>query len=320
MTTFRTNDPGATRRPLTGLLLAGLVLASLVLATTLACPAVATAQVVVLANGSPITELDIQQRMKLMETSTHQKTSREQTIRDLIDDRLKIAKAKSYGLEVTDQEVDTAFENMAKRQHITVEQFSQVLERAGIMPNTIKARVRAEITWNNLVRGRYSSTLQVGESDIANALRENNEKENPSVGYTYTLYPIIVVASRAEATSEAKRQLVENLRARFLNCKEGLPLARSLREVAIREPINRNSSDLPLALRDLLNNMEVGRLTAPEVTEQGIQLFALCGKKQSIEETPAKREAREKIYQKRFESESKKFLDEIRKQAMIEYK
>jgi len=315
MTTFRTNDPGATRRWLAGLMLAGLVSA-----LTLACPAGASAQVVVLANGSPITELDIQQRMKLIETSTHQKASREQTIRDLIDDRLKISKAKVYGLEVTDQEVDAAFDNMAKRQHITPEQFAQVLERSGIMPSTIKARVKAEITWTNLVRGRYSSTLQVGETDIANALRDNNEKNNPSVGYTYTLYPIVVVATRTEAASDARRQLAENLRARFLNCKDGLPLARSLREVAIREPINRSSSDLPAALRDLLDSMEIGRLTAPEVTEQGLQMFALCGKKQSAEETPAKREAREKIYAQRFESESKKFLDEIRRQAMIEYK
>jgi len=298
----------------------GLFLAALALAITLLCPLAARAQVVVVANGSPITELDIQQRMKLVETSTHQKANREQVVKDLIDDRLKIAKAKVYGLEVGDVEIDAAFDNMAKRQKLTVQQFSQVLERSGIMTSTIKARIKAEMTWNNLVRGRYSSSLQVGESDIANALRDSNEKDNPSVGYVYTLYPIIIVASRGETNSETKRQIAENLRARFQNCNEGLPLARSLREVAIREPINRNSTDLPPVLRDLLGSMEVGRLTAPEVTEQGLQMFAVCGKKQSADETPAKREAREKIYSKRFESESRKFLEEIRRQAMIEYK
>lgn len=310
MTTTKTTDPRPARR----------WLAALALAAALLSPLAARAQVVVVANGSPITELDIQQRMKLQEVSTHQKANREQVIKELIDDRLKIAKAKVYGLEVGDAEVETAFANMAKRQKLSVQQFSQMLERSGIMPGTIKARVKAEITWNNLVRGRYSSSLQVGETDIANALRDNNEKDNPSVAYVYTLYPIVIVASRGEANSEIKRQLAENLRARFQNCNDGLPLARSLREVAIREPINRNSTDLPPVLRDLLGSMEVGRLTAPEVTEQGLQMFAVCGKKQSADETPAKREAREKIYSKRFESESKKFLEEIRRQAMIEYK
>lgn len=297
-------------------------LAGAVIALALAAPAIANAQVVVVANGSPITELDIQQRIKLIATSTHKTPTREETIKDLIDDRLKISKAKTYGLEVSDEEVNQAFENMAKRQRISVQQFSQMLERSGIMPTTIKVRIRAELTWNQLVRGKYGSALQVGESDIAKVLRDRNESEKAGVGYIYTLYPITIVAARGlpEAAMEAKRREAENLRSRFLTCNEGLTLARALRDVAVREPINRNSSDLAPQLRELLGGMEVGHLTAPEVTEQGLQMFALCAKKESADDTPAKREAREQIFTRRFESESKKFLDEIRKQAMIEYK
>jgi peptidyl-prolyl cis-trans isomerase SurA len=61
-------------------------------------------------------------------------------------------------------------------------------------------------------------------------------------------------------------------------------------------------------------------LTAPEVTAQGLQMFAVCAKKETTTESPLKHEVREQIFTKRFESESKKFLDEIRKSAMIEYK
>ena len=49
-------------------------------------------------------------------------------------------------------------------------------------------------------------------------------------------------------------------------------------------------------------------------------MFAVCNKKESSTESPLKRELREQIFTKRFESESKKFLDEVRKSAMIEYK
>ncbi|HLA20520.1 MAG TPA: SurA N-terminal domain-containing protein [Pseudolabrys sp.] len=297
-------------------------LAGAIVALALAAPSLAYAQVVVVANGSPITELDIQQRMKLVATSTKTKPTRQEVINDLIDDRLKIAKAKVYGLEVSDAEVDQAFENMAKRQRISVQQFSQAVERAGIMPSTIKARLRAELTWSQLVRGKFGSSLQVGESDIAKILRDRKDSESATVGYVYTLYPITFVVGRgsSEGAIEAKRREAENLRSRFLTCNEGLPLARALRDVAVREPINRSAADLAPQLRELLSNIEVGRLTAPERTEQGLQMFALCAKKESAEDTPAKREAREQLYSKRFESEAKKYLDEIRKQAMIEYK
>jgi peptidyl-prolyl cis-trans isomerase SurA len=294
--------------------------AGAMIAIVLACPA--AAQVVVIANGSPITEYDIQQRMKLEASASQKGAVRQQIIDDLINDRLKISKAKVYGLEVDDGEVNRAFEGMATRQHVTVQQFSQVLERAGISPNTVKARIRAELTWQQLVRGKFGASLQIGESDIASALKDRNESEVSAVGYVYTLYPVTVVVPRgsSEATVSAKRSIADNLRTRFASCNEGLAMARALRDVAVREPISRSSADLSPQLREILGSIEVGHLTAPEVTPQGLQMFAVCSKKETTAESPLRREVREQIYAKRFESESKKFLEEIRKSAMIEYK
>ncbi|MGA7154647.1 MAG: SurA N-terminal domain-containing protein [Pseudolabrys sp.] len=294
---------------------------SVVVTLTFAAPTTSYAQVVVIANGSPITEYDIQQRMKL-DAISQKSPNRQQAINDLIDDRLKIARAKVYGLEVGDSEITGAFENMAGRQHITLAQFTQVLERSGISPNTVKARIRAEMTWQQLIRGKYNSSLQIGDSDIAKALKDKNEGDAPAVGYIYTLYPVMVVVARgsSEATISAKRSEAENLRSRFASCADGLAMARGLRDVAVRDPITRNSADLSPQLRDLLGNIQVGRLTPPEVTAQGLQMFAVCNKKESATDSPQKREMREQLFVKRFESESKKYLDEIRKAAMIEYK
>jgi peptidyl-prolyl cis-trans isomerase SurA len=296
-------------------------LAAAIVALAFVAPVSVHAQVVVIANGSPITEYDIQQRLKL-DAISQKPQNRQQVINDLIDDRLKIARAKVYGLEVGDSEINGAFENMATRQHITTEQFTQVLERAGISPNAVKARIRAEMTWQQLIRGKYNSSLQIGDSDVAKALKDKNEGDAPAVGYIYTLYPVMVVVARGsnESVISAKRSEAESLRSRFASCTEGLAMARGLRDVAVRDPITRNSADLNPQLRDLLGNIQVGRLTPPEVTAQGLQMFAVCNKKESATESPQKREIREQLFAKRFESESKKYLDEIRKAAMIEYK
>jgi peptidyl-prolyl cis-trans isomerase SurA len=296
-------------------------LAGTMIAAALAAPCAAGAQVVVVANGSPITELDIQQRTKLNTTSAKKPPTRQEVINELIDDRIKIAKAKVYEAIATDAEVDNAFENMAQRQHVTPQQFAQMHEHSGIAASALKARLRAELTWGQLIRGKFNSTLQIGESDIATALRARNETDAASVGYIYTLYPIMVVAARgsSEAILKAAVSQAENLRSRFASCNEGLAMARALRDIAVREPLNKSSADLAPALRDLLGNMQVGQLTPPEATAQGLQMFALCNKKESTAESSVKREVREKIYAERFEAEAKKFLDEIRKQSMIEY-
>src|ERR1700690_3380078 len=76
--------------------------ASAALAVAVAVPAGAFAQVVVIANGSPITAYDIEQRTKLITTSTHKAPTPQEVIQDLIDDRIKIKKTKSSGFEVPD--------------------------------------------------------------------------------------------------------------------------------------------------------------------------------------------------------------------------
>ena len=297
-------------------------LAGAAFAAAVAMPAAAFAQVVVVANGSPITVYDIDQRTKLIALSTHKNPTREEVIKELIDDRIKITKAKSYGFEVPDAEVDNTFNNMAKNQHLTEEQFGQLLERSGIAPNTIKARIRAELTWSQLVRGKFSASLDVGESEITKALRARNENPAETVGYIYTLYPVMILVPQGSSADlmEAKRREAESLRGRFVSCKVGLAFARALRDVAVREPITRSSAELAPQMRELLGNMPIGQLTTPDVTPQGLQMFALCDKKESKTDSPLAREIRQQLFAQRFEAEAKRFLDEIRKQAMIEYK
>lgn len=282
----------------------------------------AQAQIVVMVNGSPITALDIEQRTKFEQLTTRKTPSRQEIINTLIDDRLKIFIAKRYGLEVDSGEIDQAVQSMARRTGATPAQLEQSLAHSGISINTLKAKVRADLTWSQLVRGRYGASLQVGEADINSALLSRGIDAKDTVGYVYTLYPITVVVPRGAGNTviDAKRRTAENLRSRFQNCTEGLRLARALRDVAVREPISRSTADLSPQLRETLGSLEVGKMTAVEVTPQGLQMFALCDKKQSTTESSVKREVRDEIFSKRFEERGKKFLEEVRRSAMIEYR
>jgi peptidyl-prolyl cis-trans isomerase SurA len=56
------------------------------------------------------------------------------------------------------------------------------------------------------------------------------------------------------------------------------------------------------------------------VTPQGLQMFAVCDKKETKTDSPIKTQLRQELFAKRFENQAKQYLEEIRKQAMIEYK
>ena len=283
-------------------------------------PSTVKAQVAVLVNGAPITEIDITQRSKLTQLSTNKTPSRKEVIDDLINDHLKIFIAKRYGLEVSDTDVNNAFSNMAQRSRATAAQMEQSLTSRGVGINNIKLRIRAELGWGQLVRGRFGQSMQVGEADIQTALQSRSEEEKSSHSFLYKIYPIIFVGSGDDADGAARRREAESLRARFNSCDQDLRTARTLRGVVVKEPIIRNSTEFSAPQREILDKIEIGKLTTPEVTAQGIQMFAVCERKATTADSPVKRQLREEMYNKRYETQSKKFLDEVRRQAMIEYR
>jgi peptidyl-prolyl cis-trans isomerase SurA len=119
---------------------------------------------------------------------------------------------------------------------------------------------------------------------------------------------------------EARRREAEGLRARFQNCDDGLRLARGLRDVAVREPILRNSADVSAKQREVLDGTAVGHLTPPDVTPQGIEVFAVCSKKATTGTNAAATDVRNELFGQKFEAQGKEYLQKLRRAAMIEYK
>ncbi len=276
------------------------------------------AQIVLYVTGQPITAYDIEQRSKLVGLGGKPK-SRKEVIDELIDDRIKVAAAKRFNFEMSQAEVDTAYAGIARNAGTTTDQFSKMLEGRGVNPNTLKARLKADMTWNQMVRGRFGKSLDPSEKDIFEAEMKTDQKES---GVEYTLHPITFVVPRGSPANavEARKREADALRQRFQSCNTGLAFARALREVVVRAPIRRNSADLSPALREVLAKVEVGKVTPPEVTEGGIEVFALCQKKATNSDSPTKRKVRDEIFQKRFQSRAESYLKELRSQAMIEYK
>ena len=277
-------------------------------------------QIVVIVNGEPITALDIEQRSKLTQLSTHKAPTRQEVLDELINEKLKVREAKKFGLEISASEVDTAYATMASRMRVTADQLTDQLAKSGIHVTTLKARIKADLTWPQLVRGRYSSSLQIGDKDVLTAM---DPKSSDTVGYDYTLRPILflVPAGSAEAFVEGRKREAEALRNRFQDCDAGIAFARALKDVAVRDQVIRSSADIPAELRKVLEGIEVGRLTAPEVTKFGVEMFAICAKKESAaDNSPVRRQVRESIMAQRYEERSKAYLQELRRGAMLEYK
>jgi len=296
----------------------------LVAAAVLAITSIARAQeeVVVLVDGEPITSLDVQQRMKFMQLSTHKVPTRQEAIDSLIDQLLELREAKRYDIAPTDADVNSAFDNVASHMGVDAQKLTQLLRNGGASAETLKLQLKAQIAWTSLVRGRYKASLEIPDSDIEAELKLHGSDQKSDVGYEYTMRPIILVVPHGspDAAYEARKRDADALRGRFTNCNDGIAFAQGLPEVAVRDPVYKSSADLPQQLRDILDNTDIGHLTPPEQTDEGIQMFAVCSRKESKTDTPEARKLRDEMFQKKFGAKAQRYLADLRRQAMIEYK
>ena len=278
--------------------------------------------VVVMVNGEPITNYDIDQRSKLNFLSTHKPPVRNEVIDELIDEKVKIKEGKKYSVDPSTSDIDQAYVSMSTRMRIGPEQLTKTLEAQGIRPDTVKSRLKAEMVWNSLVRGRFKESLQVGEKEVAAAVQAKGDEKPETESFEYQMQPIVLIVPRgsAPAAVEARRKEAEALRNRVQTCAEANAFFKSMQNAAIRESVTKTSADLPAALRDLLDKTPIGHLTEPEVTKQGVEMVALCGRKPTTIDTPKKKEVRDRMYAEKYEAKSKSYLRETRNAAMIEYR
>jgi len=316
-TTRGANRPNAAPQSRLRLLLLAVIA---LLAASAASIGPAHAQTIVIVNGDPITQFDIDQRAKLMELGTHKPPARNDVLEELISDRLKIGLLKKFNIDGIEKDVDNAYNNMAKRMHATPKAFTENLTNQGLKPETLRTRIRADLIWQSMIRGRYQSNFQFSDREVDDRLKAKNLPDSGSIGYDYTLRPILFVVPPGSppAAFEARAKEAEALRGRFQDCNSGLTMARGLRYVAVRPEVVKAAADLPGPLRDILEKTEMGHLTAPETTEQGVEVYALCNKRKS-DNPPAKKEIRDEMANEVFQTLSKKMLKELRDQAMIEY-
>jgi peptidyl-prolyl cis-trans isomerase SurA len=276
--------------------------------------------VAVMVNGEPITNFDIDQRSRLMGLSG-KKANRQEVLEELINEKLKIKEGKKYGVDPSGADIDSSYNAMGQRMRLTPDQLTKMLEGKGIRPATLKGRIKAEIVWGSLVRGRFKDSLLVGEKDVRAAAGEQG-KAREGNSFEYRMRPVVLIVPRGSAASvvESRRREADALRSRVSSCDEAKQVFGSMQNATIREVVIKTSADLPAALRELLDKTEIGRLTPPEVTRQGVEMVALCDRKTTTADTPQEREIREKLYTQKFEARSKSYLEDLRKAAMIEYR
>jgi peptidyl-prolyl cis-trans isomerase SurA len=274
----------------------------------------------VVVNDHPITSYDISQRAKLMKlanSGSDEKAARE----ELVDEILELEEAAKFGIVVPPDQVNGAYATIAQNLKLTSDTLTQALNGEGIDANTLKRRLLAQITWQQLVAKRAQETGQIKESEVTTALLA---KGDPSEIKTkeYTLQQIVFVVPNGSPASafDQRRREAEAFRQRFQGCDKSLDQAKSLNGVVVKEPVRRAAGDFSGGDAQEIKNVKAGDTLRPTQSSQGIEVIAVCAVKDVKSTEQARLDIQNQIFQKQSEGIAKDYLKALRAQATIVYR
>ncbi|WP_209003152.1 peptidylprolyl isomerase [Stappia taiwanensis] len=296
---------------------------ALLTAGLLSAPAMAKTSIKVLVNDRPITSYDIAQRAGLIRLTTRVggSTARRQATEELINDELKLLEASRRGVSVSKAEVDAAFATLASRVKLSPKKLSGVLRQSGVNPETLRDRLRAEIAWGQIIRGRFQAEVRIEEADVIAALQRDNDKDAEK-SMEYRLQSVIfVVPAKASSGQKSKRKgEAQRFRSKVSSCDQAATLAKQFREVVVMPTQLRLESELPDNLRKAVAKTAVGKLTAPESSQNGYEMIAVCDKREIASDAAARAEVEDELRNKEGQQLSRRYLRELRRKALIDYR
>lgn len=288
------------------------LLAATLLGTMLSFGAIAPgfAATAATVNGVAIDDRDVAARVQLMKLEGGGSTAK--ALEALITEQLQLQEATRLGITVTDQQVEEAFQQVARNVKLSTSKLSELLRANGVSDATMKARLRAALAWQGVAQSAIRSRVQLSDLELD---QQAKARLTQDMSYDYVLKEVLFITTGKNAsgrTSEANKY-----RAAFKGCDTAVDLSLKFTDAAVRDVGRRHATQMPEAQAKELAALNVGGITKPRVTETGVSMLAVCSKEQARDTTFIKTKLRNEQGQDAFKAEAERYLEELRKKARI---
>ncbi|MFY0680094.1 MAG: peptidylprolyl isomerase [Thalassovita sp.] len=235
-------------------------------------------------NDQVVTRYEIEQRGALLTVLNAPGDPIELAREQLVDDRLKMIAANSFGLEVAEEAVDEGKASFAARGNLKVEQMLQLLQQSNVDPQTFDAFVRVGLTWRQLVNNRFARQVSVSEEDVDKAIDAQINGGTVRVLLSEIIIPI----------PEGREKEVEALTDQLSQIRSFDKFAIAARQYSAAQTRGQGGrlgwmpiSDLPAPLRPVLLGLAPGEVTDPMPLQGAVAIFQMRAIAESDAKTPS---------------------------------
>jgi peptidyl-prolyl cis-trans isomerase SurA len=231
---------------------------------------------VIRVNDSSITGFELDQRIRFLELLEFPGDIRAEAEKGLIEDRLRLAVARSVGFRLADEQIANGMAEFASRANLDTEQFLAAIGQGGVEPETFRDFVEAGLAWREMVRARFGATVSVSEAEIDRAISADNGRgDGPRV-----LLSEIILRARAGEVGRVRR-IAEQIAAEATSESAFAEMARTRSLSASRADGGRVDwiplSNLPPQAQAAIGKLGQGQISEPVPLQGFIGLFLLRG-------------------------------------------
>jgi peptidyl-prolyl cis-trans isomerase SurA len=245
--------------------------------------------------------------------------SKAQAQQELIEEKIKLQEAKRLNAVAEEQEVDRILTGIAERNKMTLDQFGQHMKKMGVDIKTMRNRFRAEMSWREVVRRRFGAMVSVTERDV-DQLMATTPVAQANVELLVQRITLPMPSGIDQSLIAQRIADADALARQFSGCATMSGLAAGVPGAKFEDLGTRKPDTIPEPTRSLLLNATEGDLLPASMTNGGVELWALCGRKAvgGGEASSSRENAQNELRQREFEVLAQKHLKDLRQDAAIE--
>ncbi len=297
--------------------------------------------IVATVNDTPITTLDIQQRLTLLKILGERSTGpdpRKFALRMMVDEIIKIAEAKKYKMDATDKEISSQMGRMAKSMKTDSSGMESLLKKNGVEPSSLKQFIAAQIAFSRILSSKYQVKFNVEQADVDKKYSEIKNGLEQKVSTIMKdprmkpvqIYSIIQIDLPVETPNDPMLMQARAVEAgqyikQFKGCGSARAAASGIFNVKIGKKIDAVAAKIPAPMRQALDRVGPGGAMGPARGPSGIQVIAFCGKSTVTPpkpkyELPTRQQVEAAVSNEKYATIEAKYMVEMRKHAYVEYK
>ena len=224
-------------------------------------------------NNQAITGFELNQRMAFLELLGFSGDLKNEAMTGLIDDRLRLAMAKSMGLSLSPEDVMAGMEEFASRGTLDAQGFLQAIGEQGVAPETFRDFVSAGLIWRRVISTRFGDSVVISDAAVDRALTNMIVTD----AQTVTLAEIVLNAG-GDRRNQALA-LARNLQIDFI---KGRSFSDAVRAVSIGPTAGsggtvpaKRLSELPDDVAVLVRGLSAGEISTPIILDDKLYIYQM---------------------------------------------